>query len=62
VVADLVYHPRRTALLELAAARGAACVEGVGMLVHQGAIAFERWTGTAAPVEVMRAAVISRIG
>jgi shikimate dehydrogenase len=62
VVADLVYHPRRTALLELAAAGGAACVEGLGMLVHQGAIAFERWTGTVAPVEVMRAAVISKIG
>ena len=47
VVADLVYQPRRTALLELAAASGAATVDGVGMLVHQGAIAFERWTGTA---------------
>ena len=57
VVADLVYQPRRTALLELAASRGAATVEGLGMLVHQGAIAFERWTGTAAPVAVMRDAV-----
>jgi shikimate dehydrogenase len=59
VVADLVYQPRRTALLELAAASGAATVDGVGMLVHQGAIAFERWTGTTAPVEVMRAAVLA---
>jgi shikimate dehydrogenase len=58
VVADLVYHPRRTALLELAADRGAATVEGVGMLVHQGAIAFERWTGTTAPLAVMRDAVL----
>ena len=59
VVADLVYHPRRTPLLEAAAAGGAATVDGVGMLVHQGAIAFERWTGTAAPVEVMREAVLA---
>ena len=61
VVADLVYHPRRTPLLELAAARGAATVEGVGMLVHQGAIAFERWTATAAPVSVMRDAVLGAL-
>jgi shikimate dehydrogenase len=62
VVADLVYQPRRTAFLELAASRGAATVDGVGMLVHQGAIAFERWTGTAAPVAVMRTAVLSGLG
>ncbi len=59
IVAELVYQPRRTALIELAAASGAATVDGVGMLVHQGAIAFERWTGTAAPVAVMRAAVLA---
>jgi shikimate dehydrogenase len=46
-------------LLELAGAGGAATVEGVGMLVHQGAIAFERWTGVAPPVAAMRAAVLA---
>jgi shikimate dehydrogenase len=61
VVADLVYLPRRTPLLELAAASGAATVDGVGMLVHQGAIAFERWTGVAAPVAAMRAAVLDAL-
>ena len=61
VVADLVYLPRRTPLLELAASRGAATVEGIGMLVHQGAIAFERWTGAAAPVDVMRHAAVSAL-
>jgi len=35
VVADIVYHPRRTALLDAAAAVGARTVEGLGMLVHQ---------------------------
>jgi shikimate dehydrogenase len=57
VVADLVYLPRRTALLEMAAASGAATLEGVGMLVHQGAIAFERWTGRSAPLDVMLHAI-----
>ena len=61
VVADLVYQPRRTPLLDLADARGAATVEGVGMLVHQGAIAFERWTATEAPVSVMREAVLGAL-
>ncbi len=59
VVTDLVYHPRRTPLLAVAETAGAATVDGVGMLVHQGAIAFERWTGVVAPVEVMRAAVLA---
>lgn len=61
IVADLVYHPRRTALLALAGARGAATVEGAGMLVHQGAIAFQRWTGTPAPVDAMRGAVLAAL-
>jgi len=56
VVADLVYHPVRTPLLEAAAQRGAIAVDGVGMLVHQAAHAFALWTGLAAPVEAMAAA------
>jgi shikimate dehydrogenase len=61
VVADLVYLPRRTPLLDLAERRGAATVEGIGMLVHQGAIAFERWTGVAAPLEVMRTSALAAL-
>jgi shikimate dehydrogenase len=57
VVVDLVYHPARTALLEAAAARGAVTANGLGMLVHQAALAVERWTGRAAPVEAMWEAV-----
>jgi shikimate dehydrogenase len=60
VVADLVYHPRLTPLLAVATARGAVAVGGVGMLVHQGALALERWTGLVAPVEAMWAAVTAR--
>ena len=56
VVADLVYHPRETPLLQAAAAAGAATVDGLGMLVHQAALALEKWTGERAPVGVMRAA------
>lgn len=56
-VVDLVYHPARTALLEQAGAQGAAVANGLGMLVHQAALAVERWTGRVAPVEAMWAAV-----
>lgn len=53
VVADLVYQPRRTALLVAAAAQGAATVDGLGMLVHQAALAFEIWTGVPAPLPAL---------
>jgi shikimate dehydrogenase len=55
-VFDLVYWPRRTALLRRAVSAGCRVVEGLDMLVEQGARSFESWTGTAAPLEVMREA------
>lgn len=55
-VYDLVYNPAVTRLLQLASADGAQAIGGLGMLVHQGAIAWERWTGEEAPVDVMRRA------
>lgn len=61
VVCDLTYNPRDTVLLKAARGRGATTVDGTGMLVHQGAIAFEIWTGQAAPVEVMRRALLSAL-
>jgi shikimate dehydrogenase len=59
-VVDLAYLPdgRPTALV--AAARAAGCsvvLDGLEVLVRQGAASFERWTGIAAPTDVMRAAV-----
>ena len=54
---DLVYQPRETTVMRRAAARGLVCVDGLGMLVHQGALAFERWTGHAPPVDVMQCAL-----
>jgi shikimate dehydrogenase len=63
-VYDLVYPPgsergaaRLTPVLQMAAAAGAHVINGLGMLVHQGARSFELWTGRPAPVEVMWAAV-----
>jgi shikimate dehydrogenase len=56
VVFDLVYNPRQTKLLRQAEAVGAKVIGGLGMLVHQGAAAFELWTGERAPVETMQAA------
>jgi len=56
VVIDIVYQPRVTPLLVAAEACGATALNGVGMLVHQAALAFERWTGHTAPLEAMRSA------
>jgi len=53
-VVDLVYRPRMTVLLEEAVRRGYQVHDGLGMLLYQGALAFEHWLGCAAPVEVMR--------
>lgn len=61
VVCDLTYNPRETVLLRAARSRGAVTVDGTGMLVHQGAIAFEIWTGQPAPVEVMRRALLDAL-
>jgi shikimate dehydrogenase len=54
VVTDLVYHPLRTPLLLAAAAQGCRTVDGLGMLVHQGARQLELWTGLDPPRDVMR--------
>ena len=56
VVADIVVHPLDTAFLQAARAAGARTVDGLGMLVHQAALAFTLWTGVDAPVAEMRAA------
>ena len=45
IVADIVYVPLRTPLIDAARARGLTAVEGLGMLLHQAAPAFERWFG-----------------
>lgn len=54
VVYDLIYHP--TVLLHAAHERGLRAVDGLGMLIHQGALSWEAWTGRTAPLDVMRQA------
>jgi shikimate dehydrogenase len=54
---DMIYKPAETAFLHAARAAGCKTANGIGMLVHQGAKAFEIWTGKTAPLEVMRRAV-----
>jgi shikimate dehydrogenase len=61
LVCDLTYNPRRTSLLRAAVAAGAEPLEGTGMLVHQGALSLEYWTGKPAPVEVMRKALLKAL-
>lgn len=56
VVADIVYQPRRTALLRAASSRGAATVDGLGMLIHQAALQQQIWLGRRPDVEAMTAA------
>jgi shikimate dehydrogenase len=53
-VLDMVYLPRPTPLLRAARAHGAAAVDGLELLVAQGALSLELWTGRHAPLEVMR--------
>jgi len=53
VVVDVIPNPPNTTFLQRAGAAGASTLTGLGMLVHQGAIAFELWTGMRAPVDAM---------
>ena len=62
VVADVVFNPVRTRLLLDAAARGCRCVDGLGMLVNQGVIGVQYWTGIEPDAAVMRAALESAMG
>lgn len=56
VVVDIIYNPLKTRLLSEAEKAGATTINGVDMLVWQGALAFEKWTGHKAPLETMKRA------
>lgn len=58
LVYDLIYTPRPTQLLALANQRGLATLDGLEMLVQQGAAALEIWLGCPAPVATMRQALV----
>jgi shikimate dehydrogenase len=62
-VYDLIYTPRPTALLRQAAARGCRTLDGLEMLVQQGAAALRLWSGLAqVPVGAMRRAALECLG
>ncbi|MFC4738189.1 shikimate dehydrogenase [Bacillus daqingensis] len=61
VVSDMIYTPLETAFLKAAAKQGSTVVNGTGMFIEQGALAFERWTGMEAPREAMLRAVMSKL-
>jgi shikimate dehydrogenase len=60
-VYDMIYRPAETKLLAAAKAAGCRTANGLGMLLHQGAKAFEIWTGRPAPLDVMRRALEQNI-
>ncbi len=57
VVCDVIPNPPKTLFLAEAERRGANTLDGLGMLVYQGAIGFEMWTGQKAPVAAMHQAL-----
>jgi shikimate dehydrogenase len=61
IVYDIIYNPVKTRLLRDAEAAGAATISGIDMLVWQGAVAFELWTGKKPPVEIMKQEVMKHL-
>ena len=62
VVADVVFNPPQTRLLQESAARGAVTVDGLGMLVEQGVLSVRYWTGIEPDRTVMRTALAQALG
>jgi shikimate dehydrogenase len=60
-VFDIVYEPVETRLLKLASSAGARIINGLDMLVNQGACSFELWTHKAAPIQAMRNAIVQKM-
>lgn len=58
LVCDVIPNPPETEFLKEASRRGARTLDGLGMLVYQGAIGFKMWTGLEAPVDEMKEALI----
>jgi len=62
IAADVVFNPIQTVFLQTAQAAGAHPVDGLGMLVHQGALALSDWTGRPANLPAMRQALENAFG
>jgi shikimate dehydrogenase len=57
LVLDMIYNPPLTPLQRIARAHGCKVLNGLSMLLYQGALAFELWTGRPAPIQVMQKAL-----
>jgi shikimate dehydrogenase len=57
LVMDMIFNPPLTLLLRTARAHGCQVLNGLSMLLYQGALAFELWTGRPAPIQVMQEAL-----
>ena len=62
LVYDLIYNPLETPFLKMAKRKGKRVLNGVSMLLYQGARAFEIWTGRKAPVALMRRVLLEKLG
>lgn len=62
ICTDAVYNPMDTAFLKAARRRGARTVPGVGWFIHQGAAAWNLWTGTEMPIDRVREKVLQALG
>ena len=58
---DIVYNPLETALVKAAKSKGIKAVGGLNMLLYQGALAFELWTGKKAPINLMRKELLGNL-
>lgn len=61
LVCDIVYRPLKTPLLRQAEARGCRTVGGLGMLIHQGNLSFNLWTGQEFPLSLVRNTLLCRL-
>jgi shikimate dehydrogenase len=61
VAIELAYNPPETGFMVAARAAGARAENGLGMLLHQAALAFERWTGQSPPLDVFESALQQRV-
>jgi shikimate dehydrogenase len=62
LVCDVVFNPPETRLIQAARQRGLPVLDGLAMLVYQGVIGFELWTGQKAPESVMKDALRQALG
>lgn len=62
IVADIVYNPLMTALLKEASTKGATVVTGIGMFIHQGALAYSYWTGNYPDIVAVKDKLLANLG